>query len=50
MQSEQGQAKANLPRRWVVEVGHSWFNRFRRILTYWDKRQELYLGFVELAS
>ncbi|GHG27447.1 hypothetical protein CBQ26_19945 [Deinococcus indicus] len=38
------------PRRWVVEVGHSWFNRFRRILTRWDKRQELYLGFVELAS
>ena len=20
------------PRRWVVEVGHAWFNRFRRLL------------------
>ncbi len=37
-------------RRWVVEVGHSWFNRFRRIQTRWEKRQDLYLGFVELTA
>ena len=24
------------PRRWVVEVGHSWFNRFRRLLVRWE--------------
>jgi transposase len=38
------------PRRWVVEVGHSWFNRFRRLLVRWDKHAEQYLGFVELAA
>ena len=38
------------PRRWVVEVGHSWFNRFRRRLTRWDKQASHYLGFVQLAA
>jgi putative transposase len=38
------------PRRWVVEVAHSWFNRFRRLLTRWDKRAGHYLGFVQLAA
>jgi putative transposase len=38
------------PRRWVVEVGHSWFNRFRRLLTRWEKQGEHYLGFVQLAA
>ncbi len=38
------------PRRWVVEVGHSWFNRFRRLLIRWEKRAANYLGFVQLAA
>lgn len=38
------------PRRWVVEAGHSWFNRFRRLLTRWEKRADCYLGFVQLAA
>ncbi len=38
------------PRRWVVEVGHSWFNRFRRLLTRWEKQGNHYLGFVQLAA
>ena len=38
------------PRRWVVEVGHSWFNRFRRLLTRTEKRASHYLGFVHLAA
>lgn len=38
------------PRRWVVEVGHSWFNRFRRRLTRWEKKGDNYLGFVQLAA
>ena len=38
------------PRRWVVEVGHSWFNRFRRLLIRWEKRVANYLGFVQLAA
>lgn len=37
-------------RRWVVEVGHSWFNRFRRLLTRWEKRGAYDLGFVQLAA
>jgi putative transposase len=38
------------PRRWVVEVGHSWFNRFRRLLIRWEKKGEHYLAFVQLAA
>ena len=38
------------PRRWVVEVGHSWFNRFRRLLIRWEKRAETDLGSVQLAA
>ena len=38
------------PRRWVVEVGHSWFNRFRRLLVRWEKRAANYLAFVQLAA
>lgn len=37
-------------RRWVVEAGHSWFNRFRRLLTRWEKHASHYLGFVQLAA
>ena len=38
------------PRRWVVEVTHSWFNRFRRLLIRWDKQVANHLGFVQLAA
>lgn len=38
------------PRRWVVEVTHSWFNRFRRLLVRWEKDAATYLGFVQLAA
>jgi putative transposase len=38
------------PRRWVVEAGHSWFNRFRRLLIRWEKKAENYLAFVQLAA
>jgi putative transposase len=37
-------------RRWVVEVGHSWFNRFRRLLIRWEKKAANYLAFVQLAA
>lgn len=35
-------------RRWVVERGHSWTNRARRLLTRWEKSADNYLGFVHL--
>ncbi len=38
------------PRRWVVEVAHSWFNRFRRLLIRWEKQASHYLGLVQLAA
>lgn len=38
------------PRRWVVEVSHAWFNRFRRVLIRWEKKAANYLGFVQLAA
>jgi len=36
-------------RRWVVERGHSWLNRFRRILVRWEKKPEHYLAFLHFA-
>jgi transposase len=38
------------PRRWVVEVAHSWFNRFRRLLIRWETYAVNYLAFVQLAA
>lgn len=37
------------PRRWVVERTHSWLNRYRRLLTRWEKDERLYLALVQLA-
>jgi len=45
-----GDPERHPPRRWVVEVAHSWFNRFRRLLTRWEKHGSHYLGFVQLAA
>jgi transposase len=36
-------------RRWVVERTHSWMNRFRRILTRWEKKSENYLALLHLV-
>jgi len=38
------------PRRWVVEVAHAWFNRFRRLLIRWEKKADTYLALVHLAA
>jgi putative transposase len=38
------------PRRWVVEVCHRWFNRFRRLLVRWEKKAANSLAFVQLAA
>ncbi len=37
------------PRRWVVERGHSWMNRFRRLLVRWEKREDTYLAMLHFA-
>ena len=36
-------------RRWVVERTHSWMNRFRRVLTRWEKKAANYLGLLHLV-
>lgn len=36
-------------RRWVVERTHSWMNKFRRILTRWEKKAENYAAFLHFA-
>jgi len=37
------------PRRWVVERTHSWMNRFRALLIRWQKREDSFLGLVQLV-
>ena len=36
-------------RRWVVEVIHSFFNRFRKLLVRFEKKAANYLALVQLA-
>ena len=36
-------------RRWVVERTHSWFNRFRRLLIRWEKKDVNYTAFLHFA-
>ena len=37
-------------RRWVVEVTHSWFNRFRKLLVRFEKKTKSYLALLHLAA
>ena len=46
---EASEVKKGKARRWVVERTHSWMNRFRRILTRWEKREDTYLAMLHLA-
>ena len=50
---EEARDLAELPgyraRRWVVERTHSWMNRFRRLLTRWEKKKANFLSLIHLA-
>lgn len=35
--------------RWVVERTHSWMNRYRRVLTRWEKKVENYEAMLHFA-
>jgi putative transposase len=37
-------------RRWVVEVCHSWFNRFRKLLVRYEKLQRSFVALNHLAA
>ena len=43
-------AQGKKPRRWVVEVAHSWFNRFRKLLVRYEKTHRSYLAMNMLAA
>ena len=38
------------PRRWVVELSHSWFNRFRKLIPRYEKTDLSYNGLTALAA
>ena len=38
------------PRRFVVELCHSWFNRFRKLAPRYEKTHVSYVGLVQLAA
>ena len=50
---EEINSKKNVPRyrphRWVVELTHSWFNRFRKLLVRYEKRACSYEALIHLA-
>ena len=37
-------------RRWIVEVAHSWFNRFRKLLVRFEKLERSFLALNHLAA
>ncbi len=37
-------------KRWVVERTHSWHNRFKKLLTRYEKKTENYLGLIQLSN
>ena len=52
--STEAQAKRRDPtkkaRRWVVEVCHSWFNRFRKLLVRYEKLERSFVALNHLAA
>jgi len=38
------------PRRWILEVVHSWFNRFRKLLVRYEKLIETHEALLHLAA
>jgi len=37
-------------RRWIVEVAHSWFNRFRKLLVRYEKLTDTYQALLHMAA
>lgn len=47
--TQDGRELRRYKRRWNIERLFSWLHNFRRVVTRWDARAELYEGFVKLA-
>ena len=41
---------AKTARRWVVEVCHSWFNRFRKLLVRYEKLERSFVALNHVAA
>jgi len=41
---------AKKARRWVVEVCHSWFNRFRKLLVRYEKLERSFMALNHIAA
>lgn len=37
-------------RRWIVEVAHSWFNRFRKLLVRYEKLDRSFMALNHIAA
>lgn len=37
-------------RRWIVEVAHSWFNKFRKLLVRYEKLSNTYQALLHMAA
>ena len=48
-QREKREIPGDRPRRWVVEVCHSWLNRFRKLLVRFEKKLETHLALRQFA-
>jgi transposase len=38
------------PRRWIVEVAHSWFNNFRKVRIRYEKKSKNYLALLHMVA
>ena len=47
---QKGKDPSFKPRRWIVELCHSWFNRFRKLSPRYEKTTRSYMGLVMLAA
>jgi putative transposase len=48
-QRKKRELPGDCPRRWVVEVGHAWVNRFRKRLVRLEKKLETHLTLLQFA-
>jgi transposase len=47
--TQDGRVLRRYKRRWKIERLFAWLNKFKRVLTRWDRCSERYTGFVHLA-
>ncbi|WP_413017662.1 transposase [Noviherbaspirillum sp. 1P10PC] len=47
--SQDGRPLRRYKRRWEIERTFAWLNKFKRVITRWDRCTERYTAFVYLA-